>query len=121
MLVYYSFTTLTTLGYGDVLPMTDAARSAAVLEAVLGHFYLAVLVARPDVGAVVHTHSPRATADPSVPVAVGLSGTPELGAAVVEAAVAGHAVVIRDHGPVCFGADLAEALARAFELERAAT
>ncbi|TML55734.1 MAG: class II aldolase/adducin family protein [Actinobacteria bacterium] len=83
--------------------------------------HLAVLVARPDVGAVVHTHSPRATADPSVPVAVGLSGTPELGAAVVEAAVAGHAVVIRDHGPVCFGADLAEALARAFELERAAT
>jgi L-fuculose-phosphate aldolase len=83
--------------------------------------HLAVLAARPDVGAVVHTHSPNATANPSVPVAVGVSGTPELAAAVVEAAGDGHEVVIRDHGPVCFGADLAEALARAFELERAAT
>jgi L-fuculose-phosphate aldolase len=83
--------------------------------------HLAVLAARPDVGAVVHTHSPRATASPPAPVAVGVSGTAELGAAVVEAAGDGLAVVIQDHGPVCFGADLAEALARAFELERAAT
>jgi L-fuculose-phosphate aldolase len=83
--------------------------------------HLAVLAARPDVGAVVHTHSPRATADPPVPVAVGVSGSAELGAAVVEAAGDGLAVVVRDHGPVCFGADLADALARAFELERAAT
>ena len=79
--------------------------------------HLAVLSARPDVGAIVHTHSPRATASPPVPVAVGRSGTPELGAAVVGAAGAGHAVVIEGHGPVCFGVDLAEALARAFELE----
>jgi L-fuculose-phosphate aldolase len=83
--------------------------------------HLAVLAARPDVGAVVHTHSPRATADPPVPVAVGVSGTAELGAAVVEAAGSGHAVVVEGHGPVCFGTDLADALARAFELERAAT
>ena len=83
--------------------------------------HLAVLAARPDVGAVVHTHSPLATANPPAPVAVGVSGTAELGAAVVEAAGAGHAVVIRDHGPVCFGTDLADALARAFELERLAT
>jgi L-fuculose-phosphate aldolase len=83
--------------------------------------HLAVLAARPDVGAVVHTHSPLATANPPAPVAVGVSGTPELGAAVVEAVGDGYAVVIRDHGPVCFGADLAEALARAFELERLAT
>jgi L-fuculose-phosphate aldolase len=79
--------------------------------------HLAVYAARPDVGAVVHTHSPRATAEPPAPVAEGRSGTPELGAAVVAAAGAGHAVVMGDHGPVCFGADLAEALARAFELE----
>ena len=46
LLVYFSFTTLTTVGYGDVLPGNGAARSAAILEAVLGHFYLAVLVAR---------------------------------------------------------------------------
>ena len=84
--------------------------------------HLAVYAARPDVGAVVHTHSPRATASPPCPVAEGRSGTAELGAAVVAAAGDGHAVVMRGHGPVCFGADLAEALARAFELEaRAAT
>jgi L-fuculose-phosphate aldolase len=83
--------------------------------------HVAVLAARPDVGAVVHTHSPRATANPPVPVAVGVSGTAELGAAVVDAAADGLAVVIEDHGPVCFGTDLADALARAFELERAAT
>ena len=83
--------------------------------------HLAVLAARPDVGAVVHTHSPRATARPPVPVAVGRSGTAELGTAVIEAAARGTAVVIRDHGPVCFGADLADALERAFEVERLAT
>ena len=80
--------------------------------------HLAVLAARPDVGAVVHTHSPLATAEPPVPKAEGVSGTPELGAAVLEAAAGGNAVVIRNHGPVCFGADLAEALARAFAIER---
>jgi L-fuculose-phosphate aldolase len=81
--------------------------------------HLAVLAARPDVGAVVHTHSPRATARPPVPVAEPApSGTPELGAAVLAAAGDGHAVVIEGHGPVCFGVDLAEALERAFELER---
>jgi L-fuculose-phosphate aldolase len=79
--------------------------------------HLAVLAARPDVGAVVHTHSPHATARPLVPVAVGVSGTRELGAAVVAAAGEGNAVVMRDHGPVCFGADLREALERAFALE----
>jgi L-fuculose-phosphate aldolase len=83
--------------------------------------HLAVLAARPDVGAVVHTHSPRATANPPVPVAVGRSGTPDLGRAVLAAADAGHAVVIEGHGPVCFGSDLADALARAFEVERLAT
>ena len=46
IMVYYSFMTLTTVGYGDVLPQAAASRSAAILEAVLGHFYLAVLVAR---------------------------------------------------------------------------
>jgi L-fuculose-phosphate aldolase len=80
--------------------------------------HLAVLAARPDVGAIVHTHSPRATAKPTVPVAIGVSGTPELGAAVLEAAAGGNAVVIQDHGPVCFGRNLAEALERALALER---
>jgi ribulose-5-phosphate 4-epimerase/fuculose-1-phosphate aldolase len=55
-----------------------------------------------------------------VPIAVGVSGTADLGAAVLEAAAGGSAVVIRDHGPVCFGSDLAEALAHAFALEERA-
>ena len=83
--------------------------------------HLAVLAARPDVGAVVHTHSPRATAKPPVPVAEPApSGTPELGAAVLAAAGGGDAVVVQGHGPVCFGTDLAAALARAFEVEKLA-
>jgi hypothetical protein len=43
---YFSFVTLTTLGYGDVLPVHPAARSLAILEAVTGPLYLAILVAR---------------------------------------------------------------------------
>ena len=46
ILTYFSFMTLTTVGYGDVVPTSGSARAAVVLEAVLGHFYLAVLVAR---------------------------------------------------------------------------
>jgi hypothetical protein len=44
--LYYSFVTLTTVGYGDVLPVHPAARSLAILEAVTGSLYLATLVAR---------------------------------------------------------------------------
>ena len=43
---YYSFVTLTTLGYGDITPVTSPARSLSLLEAVTGQLYLAVLVAR---------------------------------------------------------------------------
>lgn len=44
-LTYYSFVTLTTVGYGDITPAGDVARSLAVAEAVAGQFYLAVLIA----------------------------------------------------------------------------
>lgn len=44
--IYFSFVTLTTLGYGDVLPAHPAARVLAFLEAVTGVLYLATLVAR---------------------------------------------------------------------------
>lgn len=44
--IYFSFVTLATLGYGDVVPVTPAMRSLAILEAVMGQFYVAVLVAR---------------------------------------------------------------------------
>ena len=43
---YYSFITLTTLGYGDVTPVARWAVSLSALEAVVGQLYLAVLVAR---------------------------------------------------------------------------
>ncbi len=43
--VYFSFVTLTTLGYGDILPLTSSARALAYFEAIVGQFYLAVLVA----------------------------------------------------------------------------
>lgn len=42
---YYSFITLMTVGYGDVTPLSPAARTCAWLEALTGQFYLAVLVA----------------------------------------------------------------------------
>ncbi len=45
-LTYYSFVTLTTLGYGDVTPLTPPVRTLAYLEAVIGQIYLAVLIAR---------------------------------------------------------------------------
>jgi hypothetical protein len=43
---YYSYVTLTTLGYGDITPISTPARSLALLEAMMGQLYLAVLVAR---------------------------------------------------------------------------
>jgi uncharacterized membrane protein len=45
-LLYFSFTTLTTLGYGDIAPSSGVARNLAVLEAVFGQLYVAILVAR---------------------------------------------------------------------------
>ena len=44
--LYYSFTTLTTLGYGDITPIHPYARSLAVLESLVGVIYPAVLIAR---------------------------------------------------------------------------
>ncbi|BCG62371.1 MAG: voltage-gated potassium channel [Methyloprofundus sp.] len=42
---YFSMVTLTTLGYGDISPVTMSARVFVVLEAILGQFYLAILIA----------------------------------------------------------------------------
>ncbi len=44
-LYYFSFVTLTTLGYGDILPLGPLARSLAMLEAITGPLFLAVLIA----------------------------------------------------------------------------
>jgi voltage-gated potassium channel len=43
---YFSFTTLTTVGYGDIVPHSPEARTMAILEAVMGQFYLVALVGR---------------------------------------------------------------------------
>jgi len=44
--IYFSFVTLATLGYGDIVPRTDVARGLAIIEGVGGQLFLAVLVAR---------------------------------------------------------------------------
>ena len=43
---YFSFVTLTTVGYGDIAPLSELARHASILEGLIGQFYLTVLVAR---------------------------------------------------------------------------
>jgi voltage-gated potassium channel len=44
-MVYFSLITLATVGYGDILPKADITRTLAVIEAVIGQFYVAVIVA----------------------------------------------------------------------------
>jgi hypothetical protein len=44
LLLYLSFMTVTSVGYGDITPLSDPARSLAVVEALTGQFYLAVLI-----------------------------------------------------------------------------
>lgn len=46
MSIYYSFVTITTLGYGDVTPVTALARMLAALQAFFGQAFVAILVAR---------------------------------------------------------------------------
>jgi voltage-gated potassium channel len=46
VLIYFSLTTLSTIGFGDITPVTLQARYMAVAEGITGQFYLAILVAR---------------------------------------------------------------------------
>lgn len=96
--------------------------------------HAAVYAARPDVGAVVHTHSPRAVRwshhGVELPVPGGLAsvrcapaapaGSPELARAVAATLADGEAVLMTGHGVVAVGAGLEEALAVAREVERRA-
>ncbi|HWY51078.1 MAG TPA: ion channel [Chthoniobacterales bacterium] len=43
---YFSYITLATVGYGDIVPRTTGARTMALLEAILGQFYLVALIGR---------------------------------------------------------------------------
>jgi hypothetical protein len=43
---YYSFVTITTVGYGDITPVSLVARSFSILEMLIGQIYLVVLIAR---------------------------------------------------------------------------
>jgi hypothetical protein len=45
-LYYFSFVTLTTLGYGDITPVSRYARHLAMLEAIVGQLFVAVMIAR---------------------------------------------------------------------------
>lgn len=44
--LYFSFVTLATVGYGDIVPRTDVARGLAIVEGIGGQLFLAVMVAR---------------------------------------------------------------------------
>jgi hypothetical protein len=45
LLNYFSLITLTTVGFGDVAPASDGARGLSAVEAIVGQFYVAVLIA----------------------------------------------------------------------------
>ncbi len=46
LFLYYSFVTLTTLGYGDITPLTPPARAFSYVEAIIGQIFVAVMIAR---------------------------------------------------------------------------
>jgi voltage-gated potassium channel Kch len=58
-LLYFSFVTLTTVGYGDIVPVHPAVRSLAVTEALIGQLYPAVLIARLVSLEIVSRNEPR--------------------------------------------------------------
>lgn len=59
---YFSFVTLSTIGYGDITPVSRVARMLSVMEAITGMFYVAVLVARL---VSIYSSAPSANANPA--------------------------------------------------------
>jgi hypothetical protein len=45
-LLYFSFSTLTTIGFGDVVPMSRGAQMAAIFQGIVGTLFLAILIAK---------------------------------------------------------------------------
>lgn len=120
----------------DGAPVDPSLRASSELK-----MHLAIYAARPDVGAIVHAHSPHATAlsvagisleRPTLPEAVAALGrvptipyasptTSDVAAAVGPAIAAGaRGFVLERHGPVCLGADVDDALTRLEVLEHTA-
>lgn len=70
---YYSYITMTTVGYGDLTPATGFPRSSAVLEALIGQIFLVVLIARlvamytPPIGRLGRQAPPSAPQPPTQP------------------------------------------------------
>lgn len=62
-LVYFSFITLTTLGYGDITPKTPPAQALCYVEALCGQLYLAVLVARLVALHIIHSQDQQEPSD----------------------------------------------------------
>jgi hypothetical protein len=58
-LLYFSFSTLTTLGFGDILPLHPLARNVANLEAIIGQLYPATLLARLVSLEIAHRRDPK--------------------------------------------------------------
>ena len=54
-LSYYSYVTLTTLGYGDIMPATHRARQLSWLEALFGQLFIAITIARLVAGQIAHS------------------------------------------------------------------
>ena len=130
------------LPYGD-MSGTDVVTLDLTGKAVAGdrepsserRVHLAIYAARPDVGAVVHTHSPAATRWSALGRTLTAggegrkdvetarrapAGSDELAHAVVEALGAREAALMTDHGVVAVGPDLVRALDVAREVERRA-
>ncbi|HEX5222117.1 MAG TPA: potassium channel family protein [Verrucomicrobiae bacterium] len=61
--LYFSFVSLCTVGYGDITPVSRGAKMVAVLEAITGLFYMAILISR--LVSVYSSHPPEAQSKPS--------------------------------------------------------
>ena len=44
--LFMTVTTITTIGYGDIVPIANAARMLSVMEAITGMFYIAIVISR---------------------------------------------------------------------------
>jgi len=61
-LLYFSFSTLTTIGFGDIVPISRGAQTAAIFEGIVGTLFLAILIAK-----LVGIYPPAVHAPPGAP------------------------------------------------------